>query len=77
MRIQYGKLYQYHEYLQPVDFMVLTKNGWRMFPVSTMFIILRKEKYQNGTKNHYVVLLPNGDTGELYTRSTRLKLAEP
>lgn len=70
MRIQYGKLYQYHEAFQPVDFIVSTKNGWKHFAGSTMFVVLQKKK------SSFLILLPNGETGELFTRSTRLKLAE-
>lgn len=76
MKIQYGKLYQYfdpdpfEERRMAGHFMVTTNNGWQAFSNSIVFVLLKKEK------DHYVILLPDGELGHLYTRATRLKLAE-
>ena len=73
--LRFGKLYQYFdpdpfkERHMEGHFMVTTHNGWQAFSDSIVFVLLKKEK------DHYVILLPNGELGNLYTRATRLKLA--
>lgn len=72
MRIKYGKLYQCHDdYGRFMAFMASTNNGWKVFSKDTVFVVLKKEK------QHFVILLPDGETADLYTKDTRLKLAEP
>lgn len=63
--LQFGKLYRlaYDE-----DMMVSTNNGWKFIDNSIMFMLLREEK------EHYVVLLPNGVLGNIYTNEGSFKL---
>lgn len=66
MTLQFGKLYRFDSTNE--DFMASTKLGWRFFNKSTMFLLLREED------EHYVILLPDGVIGNIYTNEGSLEL---
>lgn len=63
--LEFGKLYRlaFDEQV-----MVSTRNGWKFVDNHIMFILLREEN------SHYVVLLPTGELGGMYTNAGSLKL---